>query len=377
MSSLQEMDEERPEDSTFEVFEPNASGVGLRRRLLVVPTVICSHIVADHIAAGVEGAVSIPHDHGCAQIGADHEQTERTLLNLSKNPNVSAVVVVGLGCEHLQSRPFAERVEAQGVPVRELSIQGVGGTDACETQGVELARSLVHHNRPEKVTGSLDDLTVGVISSDLNASTVQTGAPLVGRVVDRISASGGRVIVAGTERLVPHRSVVTDRVTDSAGEGWLQDRLDELSMYPGKSQSISTRAAGLSPDAVIGHWGSGPIQSVLEHGVPPEDPDGVHLMDSSSRFEEAATGLAAAGATVILHLTDEGITTGHPVVPVLKISASAKSLEAVGTDIDIDARKETPPGVLRRLIKIADGEPTAAETHGMTSFALSRVGPSM
>ncbi|MFD1634368.1 UxaA family hydrolase, partial [Haloplanus ruber] len=117
-------------------------GVGVRNRVLVVPSVICSHIVAQRIADAVDRAVCAPHDHGCAQIGADHEQTERTLLNVTRNPNVAGATVVGLGCEHLQSGPFAERIADHDVPVREAAIQDVGGSDACIEVGTEATRDL-------------------------------------------------------------------------------------------------------------------------------------------------------------------------------------------------------------------------------------------
>jgi altronate dehydratase large subunit len=79
--------------------------------------------------------------------------------------------------------------------------------------------------------------------------------------------------------------------------------------------------ANLRPySEVVGHWSSQPVMSVIEYGNRAEGAAGLHVLDSSFRFEEAR--LVAAGASVVSHLTGEGIPTGHPVPPVLKLSDS-------------------------------------------------------
>lgn len=102
----------------------------------------------------METAISTPHDHGCAQLGSDTERTERTLVNLAANPNIAGTVVVGLGCEELQSDWLAATIAERDRPVRELSIQGIGGTDKCLERGVELTTHLVES--AESSTQSVD-----------------------------------------------------------------------------------------------------------------------------------------------------------------------------------------------------------------------------
>lgn len=176
----------------------------MRNRVLVTPSVICSHIVAERIADASEGAVPVPHDHGCAHIGHHHEQTERTLLNLARNPNVAGTTVVGLGSEHLQSGPFAARIDDAGVPVRETAIQDVGGSEACIDEGIDLTAELRAETGDDRIEAGLGDLTIGVVSSDLAESTRAVADPLVGNVVDALLDAGSRVVVTGTERLATH-----------------------------------------------------------------------------------------------------------------------------------------------------------------------------
>lgn len=58
--------------------------VGIRNHIVIIPTSVCASTVAANIAAQIPGAVAIANQHGCCQIGADHEQTMRTLIGLGK-----------------------------------------------------------------------------------------------------------------------------------------------------------------------------------------------------------------------------------------------------------------------------------------------------
>lgn len=364
--------------TTFTGFRRDDGRVGVRNLVLVTPSVICSHIVAEHITEANERAVCTPHDHGCAQIGADHEQTERTLLNLAQNPNVAGVTVVGLGCEHLQSEPFADHIAAEGVPVRETAIQDAGGSKACIEEGIdataELARNTLTDDRTD---ATLDDLTVGVVSSDLDWTTREIADPLVGEVVNALLKVGARVVVAGTERLAPHPDDAAARGATDAVAAEIREAGERDATRPGNAQRIARHAANVEFESVVGTWGGARIDEFVPYGGQATIDEGLALVDSPSRFEEATTALTAAGASVVVHVTADGIPTGHPVVPVLKVTGDETTAEALATDIDLNARTVEPDGVLKELVRVADGGRTAAEEHGLTKFAINRVGPSL
>jgi altronate dehydratase large subunit len=364
-------------NQTVDAYRRPNGAVGVRNRVLVAPSVICSHIVADRIAESVDGAVSAPHDHGCAQIGADHEQTERTLLNLAQNPNVAGVTVVGLGCEHLQSGPFADRISDHGVPVRETAIQDAGGTEACLEAGIDATTALVSTATADRANATLADVTVGIVSSDLEASTREVADPLIGGVVDELLEAGGRVLVAGTERLVSDADAAVARTSTDNVAADIFEAVDRTISQPGHARGIARRAADLAFDDAVGVWGSADPVEFVPYGGRASAGEGLVLVDSPSRFEEAATALAAAGASIVVHVTADGIPTGHPVVPVLKVTGDKSTAAALATDIDIDARSATPDDVVSELARVANGGETAAERHGLTKFAINRVGPSM
>ena len=87
---------------------------GIRNHILVIPASICASETAAKMANLVPGAIAIPHQHGCCQVGADYKQTVRTLVGFGCNPNVGAVLVVGLGCEGIKAKEMSEEIAKSG-----------------------------------------------------------------------------------------------------------------------------------------------------------------------------------------------------------------------------------------------------------------------
>ncbi|ESP86968.1 UxaA family hydrolase, partial [Candidatus Halobonum tyrrellensis] len=209
------MSAERAErgERTFDGYRRPDGRLGVRNRVLVLPSVICSHTVAEGIADRSPDAVAAPHDHGCGQLGADSDQTKRALVGVASNPNVAGTLVVGLGCEKVRSRDVAAAVDDRGLPVRELTIQDAGGTEACTDRGAAAVEAL--SERAAAATADpagLGDLTVGVVVSDLDDSTVERTHPLLAGVIERVTRAGGRVAVAGAERFAAHPEAARARV---------------------------------------------------------------------------------------------------------------------------------------------------------------------
>ncbi|WP_436906997.1 UxaA family hydrolase [Halosimplex marinum] len=364
----------------FEAVDRGDRGVGVREKVLVLPSVICSREVADRIADRVEGAVSAPHDHGCGQIGDDKAQTLRAFLGVGSNPNVAGTVVVGLGCESIQSDDVAADLADLGVPVREVAIQDAGGTDATVEAGVEAVEALRGQSTGDErrtTTADLSDLTVGVVSGDLAESTRETADPLVGAVVDELVDAGARVVAAGSERVAAHPEAAAARAGDEAAAAGFRDLAERHRGQPARASRVGREARDHEFEAVTRAWGDRPVRAVLDYGERATHEEGLAVVDAPSRFEEAATALVAAGAQVVVHVTGEGVATGHPVAPVVKVSGDRTTLAAVGDDIDVDATAADPADLLGRLRAVAGGERVRAEEHGLVSSAITRVGPSM
>jgi altronate dehydratase large subunit len=118
---------------------------GVRDHVLVLPSVVCSTNAAQTIARET-GAVHVTHQHGCLHVGDDLRHTEGAFIGTATNPNVGAVVVVSLGCETIQGRRLARRIEDAGQRVAFVGIQREGGTRravAAGRQAVEELRALL------------------------------------------------------------------------------------------------------------------------------------------------------------------------------------------------------------------------------------------
>src|SRR5690606_17086961 len=116
--------------------------VGVRNHVLILPTITCATQAARRVTDLVHGTVSFIHQHGCAQVGADYEQTFRTYVGMGTHPNVYGVVVMGLGCETHQARSVADEIAESGKPVEVVSIQDHGGMLRAIAQARRRARAI-------------------------------------------------------------------------------------------------------------------------------------------------------------------------------------------------------------------------------------------
>ena len=119
--------------------------------------------------------------------------------------------------------------------------------------------------------------------------------------------------------------------------------------------------------------GSRPIMDVLEYGEKPRG-KGLYFMDSPGREPEFLTGVAAAGAQIILFTTGRGAPQGFPICPVIKICGNPETCSRLRDHIDVDVSgvfkgestiEEEGEKVFNEVIEVASGKPTRAEKLGL------------
>jgi (2R)-sulfolactate sulfo-lyase subunit beta len=112
---------------------------------------------------------------------------------------------------------------------------------------------------------------------------------------------------------------------------------------------------------------------------------GLYFMDSSSAAAEHITLMCAGGAVVHIFPTGQGNVVGHPVEPVIKLTANPATAATMVEHIDLDVsgllrRELTLEAAGRRLsellVRTANGRLTCAETLAHREFALTRLYPS-
>ncbi|MCI2085374.1 MAG: UxaA family hydrolase [Olsenella sp.] len=366
---------------------------GVRNYVLVLSSVGCANHVADLIAKGIPGAVSLRNAKGCGQLGKSAEMMSRCLVNLSQNPNVFGTVVVGLGCETMRPHELAQRMRSlSDKPVYDITIQEEGGSSAAVEKGRTLVKELVE--RAEKVTPSemgLGDLVLGTNCGGSDATSGIAANPTIGYVSDAVVGAGGTVLLGetteliGTEHILARRAA-TPKVRDDILRlvGTLEHDLVESGVdVRGANPSPGNMRGGLSTleEKALGgisKGGTSKIQQVIEYGARP-DRAGLVIMDTPGYDIESVSGMVAGGAQVVIFSSGRGTPTGCALAPVIKVTGNDETFKSMGENIDFDASgvitqgrsiREEGKRLLGLLDRVCSGEQTVSERLGFDDFSL-------
>ena len=114
--------------------------VGIRNHVIILAVDDLSNTAVEGIGRLVPGTLAIPHSYGRLQFGEDLELTFRTLIGTGANPNVAAVVLVGI--EPSWTDRVADGIAVTGKPVVRLSIERFGDINVIAA-GARAAAKLV------------------------------------------------------------------------------------------------------------------------------------------------------------------------------------------------------------------------------------------
>ncbi|UFJ62945.1 UxaA family hydrolase [Brevibacillus sedimenti] len=384
-------------DTTFWGYRRPDGRIGVRNHVLILPTITCATQAARHITELVQGTVSFIHQHGCAQVGSDYEQTFRTYVGMGANPNVYGVVVLGLGCETHQARSVAEEIAKTGKPVELVSIQDHGGTLTAIAQGAKIAAKMVQDASVlRREPCDFSELIVGTECGGSDACSGLSANPAVGVVSDMIVDLGGTSILAETTELIGAEHLLANRAVDDKVAKRVYEvihAMEQRSIQMG----VDIRTGNPSPGNIKGGLssleekslgaankaGTRPLQELIDYAQRPTK-KGLVWMDTPGHDIEQLTGMVAGGAQVVLFTTGRGTPTGSPIAPVIKIATNTPIFEKMGDNIDLNAGtiiegKETLQSVGQRifdeLVHVCSGKLTKAEILKQHDFGIWRIGP--
>ena len=83
-------------NTTFTGWRRENGRVGVRNHVVILPLDDLSNAACEAVANNVKGTLAIPHAYGRLQFGADLDLFFRTIIGTGCNPNVAAVVVIGI-----------------------------------------------------------------------------------------------------------------------------------------------------------------------------------------------------------------------------------------------------------------------------------------
>ena len=381
-------------DATFLGYRRENGRMGIRNHVLILPLDDLSNAACEAVANNIKGTMAIPHSYGRLQFGADLDLHFRTLIGTGCNPNVAAVVVIGI--EPQWTKIVVDGIKASGKPVEGFWIEGNGDTATIASASKAAYSMMKHASKQKRVSAPLSELWVSTKCGESDTTSGCGANPTVGDAFDKLYEIGSTLVFGETTELTGGEHLVESRCRTPEVKKKFREMFDryqdviERHKTSDLSDSQPTKgniAGGLT---TIEEKALGNIQkigkkcivdSVLDKGEEPTIP-GLHFMDSSSAAAEMVTLCAAAGFAAHFFPTGQGNVIGNAILPVIKICANPKTVRTMGEHIDVDVS-----GLLRReenmdeagnklldcLKRTADGELTASEILGHREFVLTRL----
>ncbi|GER83822.1 galactarate dehydratase [Thermogemmatispora aurantia] len=366
--------------------------VGIRNHVVILPVDDLSNAVCEAVARTVPGTLALPHAYGRLQYGADLELTFRTLAGTGANPNVAAVVVIGI--EPNWTQRIVEGIAPSGKPVEGFSIERFGDLKTLEKAARVAQLMLQDASELRREPLAREEVVISIKCGESDTTTGLASCPTVAQVVDRHVQAGGTVIFGETSELTGGEHLIAQRCIDEAVRARFQamyeDYIREIEASGanllGSQPTQGNIRGGLSTieEKALGNiakTGTVPVVDALEPAQAPTR-RGLNFMDSSSAAAEFITLMGAAGAVLHLFPTGQGNIVGHPVVPVIKITANPLTAETMAEHIDLDVSgllrreyglREAGDHLMALIDRTINGRLTCAEALGHREFVLTKL----
>ena len=379
---------------TFMGYRRDNGRVGIRNHVIILPLDDLSNAACEAVANNIKGTLALPHAYGRLQFGEDLELHFRTLIGTGSNPNVAAVVVIGI--EPQWTQRVVDGIAATGKPVAGFAIEKHGDLSTiCEAS--RTAKEFVHYaTELQRVECRVNDLWVSTKCGESDTTSGIAANPTVGNAFDKLWKAGATALfgetteITGGEHLVMERCATPEvrnkfkaffdryaKVVDDHKTNDLCDSQPTKGNIEGGLTTIEEKALGNIQK--IGR--EAPVIGCLDKAESPTGP-GLWFMDSSSAAAEMVTLAAAAGFVAHFFPTGQGNIIGNPILPVIKLSANPRTVRTMREHIDVDVS-----GILRREINLdqagdlllgmlhrtCQGRNTSAEALGHREFIMTRL----
>jgi len=396
MAKLKSKSKRKTSKLSFHGWRRENKRVGVRNHVVLLPLDDLSNAACEAVANNIKGTLALPHAYGRLQFGEDLDLHFRTLIGIGSNPNVAAVVVIGI--EDGWTGRIVDGIAKTGKPVTGFGIEGTGdiGTIAKASR---IAKDYLQwaSELPREECG-IEDLWISTKCGESDTTTGLGSCPTVGNMYDKLIPRGIYGVFGETSEITGGEQICKARaINEKVGEKWFNvwqaylDDVIEAHKVDDLSESQPTKgniAGGLT---TIEEKALGNLEKigrkcryidVLKPAEAPKKGAGLYYMDTSSAAAECVTLMAAGGYVVHTFPTGQGNIIGNPIVPVIKISANPRTVRTMPEHIDLDVS-----GILRRdmtiedagdaliemIIRTSNGRVTAAEALGHREFVMTKL----
>ena len=383
-------------DLTFMGWRRENGRVGVRNHVIILPLDDLSNAACEAVANNIKGTMALPHAYGRLQFGEDLDLHFRTLIGTGANPNVAAVVVIGI--EDGWTKRVVDGIAKTGKPVTGFGIEGHGDIATIAKASYVAKQYVQMASELQREECGISELWVSTKCGESDTTTGLASCPTVGNMYDKLIPHGIYGVFGETSEITGGEHLARARaINKKVGDKWYkvwkayQDDVIEAHKTDDLSDSQPTKgniAGGLS---TIEEKALGNLEKIgrecryidaLDPAEAPAKGPGLYYMDTSSAAAECVTLMAAGGWVVHTFPTGQGNVIGNPIVPVIKISGNPKTIRTMGEHIDLDVS-----GVLRReqtldtagdalidmIIRTSNGRLTAAEALGHREFSMTKL----
>jgi len=369
--------------------------VGVRNHVIALPVDDLSNAACEAVANNIKGVLAIPHSYGRLQFGADLELHFRTMIGTGTNPNVAAVVVIGI--EPGWTKRIVDGIRASGKPCEGFAIEGNGDLQTIAAASRKAKEFLQKASEAQRELCKAEDLWVAVKCGESDTTSGLAANPTVGNFIDKVDAVGMTTCFGETSELTGAEQVCASRAAnDKVRKKFLKTWSDYNDMIlANKTNDLSDSqptkgniAGGLT---TIEEKAFGNLEKigrkarfvdVLDDGETPAQGPGLYFMNTSSAAAECVTLQAAAGFAVHLFPTGQGNVIGNPIIPVIKLTGNPRTVRLMSEHIDLDVSDilrgkmnfhKAGDALIEITMRVANGRLTCAEALGHREYTLTKL----
>ena len=398
----------RAEEPTFLGYAREDGRVGTRNYIAVVAASNCAAHTAELIAESyrdetlppnVDGVVAFPHGEGCGHaFGPDVDQLRRTLSGVLVHPNVSAAVILGLGCEVNQIDHYLGPDGPRHGRLAGLTLQDSGGTrGAIGAARREIARFIEQAEAERRTPAPASKIVLGLNCGGSDSFSGITANPALGFCSDLLAELGGTPVLAETPEIFGAEHLLVRRARNREVAEKLLRCIREYKRYLSRFEgsfddnpSPGNKAGGLSNIlekslGAVAKGGTSRMMEVYEYAERIASP-GFAFMNTPGYDPVSLAGLAAGGCNLIAFTTGRGSAIGFPTVPVIKIATNTATFSRMRENMDVNAGRiadgdatvqQVGREIFDLVLESAAGRQTCAERMGHKEFVPWRIGPVM
>lgn len=379
--------DEEDKSRTFMGYVREDGNVGIRNDVWIIVTVGCVNKVAEQIAKET-GALHFPHPFGCSQLGDDQSTTQLVLRGLVNHPNAGGVLVLGLGCENNNIDVFKKVLgEWDENRVKFLNAQDF---DDDVAEGIRLVRELqAYADTFKRQPVPVSKLKIGLKCGGSDGYSGITANPLVGRLSDKVIASGGSCVLTEVPEMFGAEHLLMARAENEEIFNKCVKLINDFKDYYTRHNQViyenpspGNKKGGISTLeekslGCIQKGGLSKVVDVLDYGDVISK-NGLSLLNGPGNDIVAITNLTAAGVHIILFTTGRGTPVGGP-VPTVKIATNHSLANRKSNWIDFDASPTLEGNPLTNelfeyILRVAEGEQTKNEQHSYREISIFKDG---